>query len=556
MTQGTCLLSYSFSVECPNSQRQSFLQQAREAFEIGLLTKTKGEQVASKQELHTFLKAAYSLAVTHKWLGTSGEAVARATQACQSALASFYDYCCAENQDKDALCAKIMQLLSQVKFLLKVEPFINTDSGSFIPDSYRNIKDASVNFTLTGFSKLMQRYQKYHASLCVTHCKGNKDAVNGEGPCITALNTTVGALNTDCGTEACHVTTNSPRADEPHQKDTDSPVMPPQQMPQQNTTLTSTDELGSSWQNISLSSSGSSWASSSGYTGSSAIKGANRNQSCLTTEVDDPRATRFPQFIDKTKTPDGHSFISVSCGSKNSEVTQDAVETLDTEHGWMIEAASVGSPHSLSGLTLGSSLSSLGDSLGSKSSWEKISFENSPTNSKPYASQAGSSFSPFPKTHCESSDSPYNKHKSEEVFETKPQQHNLELKEKLQIDIANSSSASSHQDVAQCDFTDNSSDSSYEIVEVCDASTSQAARNNPLCYSCQDPVGKAASSGQYLLSQKDYRALLAGVCNECLFKRLQSNETQFQLQQQGNNKENKTAYSKYAVTVLSPEPEV
>uniref|UniRef100_A0A667Y4I2 Alpha-type protein kinase domain-containing protein n=1 Tax=Myripristis murdjan TaxID=586833 RepID=A0A667Y4I2_9TELE len=173
-TQGTCLLSYSFSAECPSSERDSYLLQAKEAFEVGLLTKTEGELVTSKQELHTFLKAAYSLTVTHKWLGTSSEVLTQATQACQKALALFYDYCHAASQERDSLCADIMHLVVQVKLLLQVEPFPSSDRGSFIPDSYRNIKDRPVNFTLAGFARVMGRFQKYHASLCEATDKNKK----------------------------------------------------------------------------------------------------------------------------------------------------------------------------------------------------------------------------------------------------------------------------------------------------------------------------------------------------------------------------------------------
>uniref|UniRef100_A0A8C4IFD1 Alpha-type protein kinase domain-containing protein n=1 Tax=Dicentrarchus labrax TaxID=13489 RepID=A0A8C4IFD1_DICLA len=223
-TQGISLLSYSFSVECPASQRQSFLLQAREAFTIGLLTKAEGQLVTSKQELHTFLKAAYSLTVTHKWLGTPQEVVAQATQACQKALANFYYYD-SDTQDKDSLCAEIMNLVSQVKLLLRVEPFLNSDKGSFIPDSYRNIKDTSVNFTLEGFTKVMQRFQKYHASLCETgniNCKGTEDDIDTAMLCITALGTTIGTLNTECSTEACRVSKDAPKGDKPEQTGSNS----------------------------------------------------------------------------------------------------------------------------------------------------------------------------------------------------------------------------------------------------------------------------------------------------------------------------------------------
>ena len=97
---------------------------------------------------------------------------------CQKALANFYDYCRASPRDKDGLCAEIMRSVGQVKLLLGVDPFPNSDKGSFIPDSYKNVNDSSVHFALEDFSKLMQRFQTYHASLSETttkHCKGTKD---------------------------------------------------------------------------------------------------------------------------------------------------------------------------------------------------------------------------------------------------------------------------------------------------------------------------------------------------------------------------------------------
>uniref|UniRef100_A0A3B4ZUY6 Alpha kinase 1 n=1 Tax=Stegastes partitus TaxID=144197 RepID=A0A3B4ZUY6_9TELE len=224
VTQGTCLLSYSFSVECPAAQRQSFLLQAREAFAVGLLTKAEGDLVTSKQELHTFLKAAYSLTVTHKWLGTPLEIVAQASQACHEAVAIFYKYCLANTQNKENLCAEIMHLVAQVKLLLQVEPFPNSDKKSFIPDSYRNVEDASVNFTLEGFSKTMQELQKNQASLCETNNTNRreaKDEIDGTRLCITALGTTVSSLNTECSTEACRELKDLTEAEAPQQRGSD-----------------------------------------------------------------------------------------------------------------------------------------------------------------------------------------------------------------------------------------------------------------------------------------------------------------------------------------------
>ncbi|KAG7497903.1 alpha-protein kinase 1 isoform X1 [Solea senegalensis] len=586
-TQGTCLLSYSFSTECLDSQRESFLQQAREAFAIGLLTKGEGEQVTSQQELHTFLKAAFSLTVTHKWLGTPQEVVVQATQACQKALANFYDYCHADKQDKDSLCTAIIRSVTRVKHLLQVEPFINSDMASFIPDSYRDIKDTSVNFTLASFSKVMQRFQKFHASLCKTtdrNCKSNKDEMDGARLCITALGTTLGTLNTECGTEALKVSKATPEGD-------DSSAVHPQQNPNQCPTLGSTDDLGSSWQNFSLSSSGFSWPSSSGYTGSGVLGGGanTRDQNNLTTEVDEEKADSMFQFPDKNKKRDLNGYSSsvnssqfprftasatsssnVSSDSERFEVMQAGVETLDTDD-WMLTGAGLaqkptsveGEPQSLSELTLRTSSSSLNNSLSSQSSWEKMSTDmNSPTNGKPQPtglSKAGTSqssksqesdgsFCLLETLDSETSDvargPTFKDHTSggEYGASSKPQNPNIDTADSV-TPAAKSSSATPHPNMSQCASTETSTDISFEMVEVNEVSSTEKGDStqvkNPWCYSClmHSTNGGNTPKRQYLLSHKDYRALLAGVCHECLLKRLHSDAVQFKL------KEDKTSYS-------------
>ncbi|XP_074478944.1 alpha-protein kinase 1 [Sebastes fasciatus] len=594
-TQGTCLLSYSFSVECPASQTQSFLLQAREAFAIGLLTKAEGELVTSKQELHTFLKAAYSLNVTHKWLGTPPEVVAQATQACQKALAHFYDYCNADTQDKDGLCAEIMQLVAQVKRLLRVEPFLNSDKGSFIPDSYRNVKDTSVNFTLEGFAKVMQRFKKYHASLCETtstNCKGTKDEIDGAcsgGICISALGTTICTLNTDCSTEACKVS-------EPQQRGSDSSHVHPPQKPDMCPTLESTDNLGSSWQNFSLSSSGS--PRPSGFTGSSAVeREANaRNQSCLTTEDDDDGSDSMLQPADENKkqnfqsrnsgvgsqtvlrSPVPATSSSNSSGdSEKFEVIQAGIETQGTDEARMTDvgvalkpSAAEGAALSLSQLALRTTSSSLGDSFGSHSSWEKISADLiSATNGKPQPSslsKAGSSKSPesdgsfflLETLDSETSDSahdPTHKYHTSGWEFRPPESLNVDPNEDTEVDSVSvkptkNSSATPHPNLSQCASTETSTKSSFEMLEEHQSGpphsevTSSEKVNvpqmkNPLCYSClkHSIVAGVVPESQYLLSQQDYQALLAGVCHECLLKRLQSDKTKFKL------KDHRAAYS-------------
>lgn len=582
VTQGTCLLSYSFSAECPASQRRSFLLQAREAFAIGLLTKAEDELVTSKQELHTFLKAAYSLTVAHKWLGSPLEVVAQAAQACQKALAKFYEYCKADTQSKENLCTEIMHLVAQVKLLLQVEPFPNSDKQSFIPDSYRNIEDSSVNFTLEGFAKIMQRFQKYHASLCETtdaNCKENKDEIDGKRLCITAMGTTIGTLSTECSTVACRELKDPPKAEAPQHKGSNPSFVP--QKPALSATLGTTDSLGSSWQDFSLSSSGSPQPSSSGYTGSGAKHVENpSNQSCVTTEVNEDWSDIMLQSGDKNKKQSLQGCNS-RIGSSNSALPapsssnaspekfkdlQAEIETLGSEEDWITD---VGAVESLSQLALKTTSSSLSDSFSSQSSWEKVSADlNSPIYKKPQpSSQSKAEISKSPDsdgsfclmetldsvTNDSTFDHAYKNHTSGVKVRASFKPQPLESFSNMETEIdsvpvkhpTNSSVASPHN-VSQAQFavTDTSSESSFEMLEMNEHNSVTSTENvpqrkNPLCHSCLNPRTEAdvAPTRQYLLSPQDYQALLAGVCHECLLKRLHSDKTQFKL------KEHNTAYS-------------
>ncbi|XP_029382157.1 alpha-protein kinase 1 isoform X2 [Echeneis naucrates] len=576
-TQGTCLLSYSFSLECPDSQRQSFLLQAREAFAIGLLTKTEGEQVSSKQELHTFIKAAYSLTVTHKWLGAPQEVVVQATQACQTALAKFYDYCHADNQEKDDLCAEIMLLVCQIKHLWQVEPFINSDVGSYIPESYRNIRDASLHFTAEGFSKVMQRFQKYHTSLCETissNCKGTKDKINGARLCITALGTTVAALTTECSTEASSLSKGVHKEEEPQQKGSTSSAQHPAQIPEPFTTLGSEDDLGSSWQKLSLSNSGTS-PSISGYAGNAAIEGGAvaKNESCMTTDFDDEKSeTGRNQKVDAvssiTLPRSAISDTSSSYVSSNSEkfdIIQAGIENLETEQDWITEAADMahtpsvagGVPKSLSHRTLRISSSSLSSSAGSQSSWEKMSLAdlNSPTDRKPEPSNllkaktSESNKSPesdrsfiMLDCDCATSDSaqspiPKKQPPRQDTAASSQPQPALDLNSLANMGPEMKSSLGmSCTDPPQCTSTE----SSFEMLEEKNPEIVNGLQGkNPLCYTClkHSITDGAVPRQQYSLSKKDYQSLLAGICHECLMKRLCSDKTQFKL------KEHRTVYS-------------
>lgn len=491
VAQGTCLLSYSYSLHCPTSQRHSYLLQAREAFQIGLLTKSEGEAVTSVQELHTFLKAAYSLSVTHKWLGSDSALINQATQHCQEALGIFYNYCKAEIQDKDGLCADIMRLISKVKVLLQVEPFYNSDKGSFIPDSYRKIKETPVNFNLEGFSKMLQKFKMFHATLCETErsCKGASGETEGAKSCITALATTIGTLNTECTTEA------------------------KQQLPQTNKSASSSSHnLGSSWQNFSL--------SISPRPSSGSVAAAVSDQSLMTTETDEvhPEKGNLP-VTNSAKSPTTSSSNS-SAHSWKFEMIQAAIETLDTEND---NAGTV---------------PSLGDSFGSNSSWVKLSASlNSPTNGKKVSlSRVGSS---------KSSDS------SESFF----------LLETVDSESSDSMLASNKQGNAssrndfvspkpklaqsdQCGSTETSTGSSFEMVEQSknipgDQENGKKEVKNAHCHSCVNGsfAGDGASERLYVLTEQDYNALLAGVCHQCLLQRLNSETIKFQL------KKHRAAYS-------------
>ncbi|KAK5599678.1 hypothetical protein CRENBAI_017243 [Crenichthys baileyi] len=566
--QGTCLLLYSFSLECPASKRTSFLQKAREAFAIGLLTKAEGEPVTSQQELHTFLKAAYSITITDKWLDAPKEAVVEAAHTCQEALGIFYKYCHASIQDKYGLCVEIMHRVTRVKLLLGVAPFPNSDKGSFIPDSYRNVKDSSVNFTLEGFSEILGKFQKYHASLCETSksCKGTQDNV-AEKLCLTALDTTVGPVNTECGTEAAEQKLRS--------SDPSNVFLSPHAGLSQ--TLESSDPLGSSWQKLSMITLGSPQPSSSAPRSGSGHGASISDQSSIPTESDDGSFSHSADENKKQKPQSYNSGISSHPLPKSTtlkslshspqfEVIQGGIETENTD--WMTDVNDVEteeSLHSLSQLALKTSSSSLGESFGSQSSWEKISTgQNSPmceiakpshlSKSRSKSASSDGSFFIMETLDSESScltDGITDQGNSERSSpELQPlESHDVHSNIKTAADLnpvkpgsytasvaqhKPSQSVSDHSAPTEC-----SEESSYELLGIdengCQGNEETSAEKtpqnmNPLCYSCLYHSTAAAPARQYMLSQQDYLALLAGICHDCLLRRLHSKTTLFRLQ--------------------------
>ncbi|XP_061132838.1 alpha-protein kinase 1 isoform X1 [Syngnathus typhle] len=450
--QGTCLLSYSFSLACLPAKRTLFLLEAKEAFEVGLLSKAEGEVVTSKQELHTFIKAAYSLLVTHKWLYGASEAVTRSTKVCQEALARFYHYSHPDAVDRDGFCAEIMRHISRVKLELRVEPFVNSDSRSFIPDTFRNVNDVLVGFTSDDFSSVLQRFHKYHSALCTTadfKSNGQRVDVDGAGICITAFGTTVDVLDPESVGEAG--------------KPSSECASDVSELPDRSSSVTNAKSLSSSWKRLSLTSSGS---------GRSAV---------------------------------GHFSSSVSShGSDKFEIIQADIPTADSEDD---------DPDglSLSQLILSSSLS---NSFGSKSSWEHISASLGSSRSAGIHERAKSfesSGSVFLKTpqDCEDNDTT-----GWEVLGLPKALENFK------------------GDAGNCSSTETSTDDCHGTAEE---SIVGPQTWNLGCNSCLKihSLSHVAPARQYYLSQEDYRSLLAGVCHQCLLKRLRSEKVKFKLERYG-----------------------
>ncbi|XP_053113106.1 alpha-protein kinase 1 isoform X2 [Hemicordylus capensis] len=207
--RGMCLLSYSYSSACPSGEKQFYLSEAKESFEIGLLTKKNEEPVNSKQELHSFVKAAFCLTKVHQRLYGESERLSQVIKVCQEALEKLYAYSHsshAEKQDKDLLAKEIMCLVMSVKEPLQVQSFPNSDAKAYIPDSYKaSVKKQIVNGELS-FEKVLAMYSQHHAAVSnvfESTCK-SRTMSHGEGKtgaCITALKTETRNMDTVCTTE-------------------------------------------------------------------------------------------------------------------------------------------------------------------------------------------------------------------------------------------------------------------------------------------------------------------------------------------------------------------
>ncbi|KAM9236428.1 alpha-protein kinase 1 [Leptosomus discolor] len=206
--RGVCLLSYSHSKDCPPEKRKFYLSEAKESFEIGLLTKNDQTPVTSKQELHSFIKAAFCLTTVHRWLYGEGETLREVSQLCREAMGKLHSYSTsfAEEEEKGMLAKEIMSLITSVKKRLQVESFPNSDARSYVPDSYKGAVEKPILQGEASFEKILAMHSQHHLSVCEVFentCRIRK-TTPGEtqvGACITALRTETKNMDTVCTTE-------------------------------------------------------------------------------------------------------------------------------------------------------------------------------------------------------------------------------------------------------------------------------------------------------------------------------------------------------------------
>ncbi|XP_054550533.1 alpha-protein kinase 1 [Talpa occidentalis] len=193
--RGTCLLSYSNSKDCPPGMKNSYLCEAKEAFEIGLLTKRRDELVTGKQELHSFLKAAFGLATVHRRLFGEPEPVRVASRLCGEALEKLYAFSTfSDSQEKEALSREIMSVVGRVKEHLQVQSFSNLDDKSYVPEGFQCRLDELILHGRVDFQEVLQAYSQHHTAVCKefeSTCGNNrnKQKASKAGVCITALKT-------------------------------------------------------------------------------------------------------------------------------------------------------------------------------------------------------------------------------------------------------------------------------------------------------------------------------------------------------------------------------
>ncbi|XP_008831936.1 alpha-protein kinase 1 isoform X2 [Nannospalax galili] len=205
--RGTCLLSYSSSPDCPPEMKSMYLCEAKEAFEIGLLTRKDDKPASGKQELHSFIRAAFGLATVHRRLQGETGAICAASQLCIKAMGKLHTFSTSSSsQDRETLSREIMSLVSQVKGHLKVQGFSNLDERSYVPESFKCRLDKPILHGQLDFQKILETYSQHHTSVCEIFeniCENSKNKQKDMKPkvCITTLKTETNTIDTTSATQ-------------------------------------------------------------------------------------------------------------------------------------------------------------------------------------------------------------------------------------------------------------------------------------------------------------------------------------------------------------------
>ncbi|KAF4111709.1 alpha-protein kinase 1 [Onychostoma macrolepis] len=544
VAQGICLLSYSFTKKCPAEDQRMYLALAKEAFEIGLLTKTTGDIVTSKLELHTFLKAAYCLATTHRWMLGPSETIISALSACREAMTLFIDYCARADS---TLCTEIMTKIQQIKLLLKVETFRNSDPQSFIPDSYRLMEFGPVLFTLSDFEKTLDVFGKHHKSVCEAFEKGvRRGSCSNHAQCITAFQTDTEVLATEMQ-KADH---SCPFSSKENPSGSGSSLI---LVDQSCRTVDEQSSLGS-YELVDDFSNGSQKANivslSNRSSASPSVPNTFRNnngspsqsqlmQELATTEdvEDNPSETSSTQRRDNQKNQNARTSGSFSSGSSWERVSRQSQSGIETEEN--VADPSQDSNDAKVGCTKGGSTSSLSlcDSSASRSSWQKLSispvanvehlerlehqsqsgieteeevidlsYDSSVINNDAKVGcTKGGSTSSFSLCDSSASRSSWQKLSISPVanVERLELMHKKERTDHLQVP----------DKIPECQGTTLPSTESDPFEEL--GFEHLSIPESP----CKDCFEKCIM-GSDVLTERDYRSLLAGVCQRCLVERL------------------------------------
>nr|XP_055074221.1 alpha-protein kinase 1 isoform X2 [Misgurnus anguillicaudatus] len=502
VAQGTCLMSYSFSDKCSAEEQHLYLALAKEAFEIGLLANTTGNVVTSKLELHTLLKASYCLATTHRWITGPSEKVTTAMKACQEGMTLLSEY---STTADIALCTEIMVKIQQIKSLLNVKRFSNSDPRSFIPDSYRSVEFGPMRFALADFTKLIDSFRKHHRSVCETfeinaRRVGTGDR-NSTQSCITAF-------QIDTEAERSEITA---RPEHPSDLKTSSPREEVMGGFIEKSLRKKSSGTFSSRQNSS--SSGSSFVlvdpsclteicddeqSSHGSSGGQARNPNHVAPSMPKHNAEDIREVQSSQKQETQElctTEDGQPPVAGDIGKKSLKAkpsvsfsssldssyehipvqTQSNIETMEDildSSQFDCGAASLSINYQDAKVRSGhgsTSSYSLGGSFGSRSSWEKLSM--SPVNHGSELTQM--------------------KEKTDRPLQTTTESDPFE-----DLGFENLSVLDKHQ----------------ETVDISSSSEDYAES----CHRCF----KNCMMGSNVLTERDYKCLFAGVCHSCLIERL------------------------------------